>query len=138
MRVTKDLYDAAVAEVRGQATDEQVAVLESDIPIWAETLRTVLDEVDGQVRLRSEKCEADATLFPRDESSIRRDFASWHSKSNVFRKHVWVRLRHVERLEDCTLPPNVRRLIEQLRLSDDDEDEDLFEETLEVLYGLIE
>lgn len=141
MKRTTDLYDVAVAEVRGQATPDQLATLESDPDAWVEALMSVLDEVDGQLDMRREQYEDDTTWLDPDSSEwaeITNSYKRWRSGVRTFRKHVSVRLNSVERKASVTRVPNrVKSLIVKLHDADEGGQDEEFEALLEALYELV-
>lgn len=142
MKRATDLYDVAVAEVRGQATPEQVATLEADPEAWAEALMSVLDEVDGQLDMRKEQYQDDTDWLDPDSEAweeITTNYKKWRSGVRTFRKHVSVRLNSVERKASLTrIPTRVKRLIEAVKTADEEGSEDDFDEALVALYDLVD
>lgn len=97
------LYDVAVSEVRGEATPEEEALLQSNVFEWKAALESVIDEVDSQLEYKTEEYEEDllSSIDEGNERDVRdaaRTLKVWKSRARVFKKHVSARLRAVRRM----------------------------------------
>lgn len=100
------LYDAAVAEVRGEALPHEVAQLSSNVFDWRDALLSVVDEVNAQVQLKDEEYRfeveelrtLDSSDDGREEERRREEHSMWRNRALRFRKHVKARLDAVKRM----------------------------------------
>ena len=98
------LYDTAVAEVRGQASQEERNLLNSNVFAWRDALQQVVDEVESQLILKSEEFEDNrASLLiedaPEDEfNDLDVSYNLWKSLARTFKKHVNARLLAFKRM----------------------------------------
>lgn len=95
------LYDMAVSEVRGEASDKEKLILQADVDDWRDALQSVVDEVDAQLIIETDKFE-DATrnLTPSstDYRVAQEAFDAWKSRVRIFKKHISARLIAVKRM----------------------------------------
>lgn len=95
------LYDTAVSEVRGEASEKERLLLQSDVEQWREALQSVVDEVDAQLIVETDKFD-DATrnLTPgsADYEAALESFETWKSRVRIFKKHISARLIAVKRM----------------------------------------
>jgi hypothetical protein len=98
----KYFYDAAVAEVRGSATEEQLVALESDVEVWIDALYRVVEEVDSQIDYRTDLANdsIDVALDDEEIAEIKAELLAWKKSIRVFKKHVQARLYTVSRRSD--------------------------------------
>lgn len=97
------LYDAAVNEVRGQASDEEIDLLKRNVFEWRSALQSVVDEVDAQLIVRIEQYNADVERYRKEGSEIELEEAEnalqvWEARARTFKKHVSARLLAVRRM----------------------------------------
>lgn len=96
-----ELYDVAVSEVRGEASEKEKALLQRDVDQWREALQSVVDEVDAQLIVETDKFE-DATRSlstdSTDYASALEAFETWKSRVRIFKKHISARLIAVKRM----------------------------------------
>lgn len=82
----RDWHTAVVAEMKGVATDEQVAALRADIPRWHRQLTVTLADVQHQLDVAGPGADGD-----------------WRSRADGFAKYVRRKLDEVEVLRDDRL-----------------------------------
>lgn len=105
IRTTDPVYDAAIAEVREKATQEQVDLLESDYAHWVEALELCLDEVDSQFPIKQQQFDDDAEYMDDEQyDDALEELKAWKAKSRTFRKHIDVRLRSLIRKIEKSAP----------------------------------
>lgn len=136
-------YEAAVAEVRGSATVEQVSMLNNNIPKWIDALKRVVDETNAQIRYRDDLFD-DETEFMPEESSQYKDCVSrhlgWKKSIRTFKKHIESRLDAVERMRDDpseeleALKELIRKLREADAMPEMADDADEFDKILFQIY----
>lgn len=95
------LYDTAVSEVRGEASEKEKLLLQSDVEQWRDALQSVVDEVDAQLIVETDKFD-DSTrnLTPgsADYETALEAFETWKSRVRIFKKHISARLIAVKRM----------------------------------------
>lgn len=95
------LYDAAVREVRGEASSDEKRRLSADVVEWRNALQSVIDELDAQAVVEQDKFE-DATFGfePEDEEyvSAEEQHVAWKGRMRTFKKHITARLMAVKRM----------------------------------------
>jgi hypothetical protein len=95
------LYDTAVSEVRGEASEKDKLLLQSDVEQWRDALQSVVDEVDAQLIVETDKFE-DSTrnLTPgsTEYETALESFETWKSRVRIFKKHISARLIAVKRM----------------------------------------
>lgn len=95
------LYDTAVSEVRGEASERERLLLQSDVEDWRDALQSVVDEVDAQLIVETDKFD-DSTrnLTPgsTDYATALESFETWKSRVRIFKKHISARLIAVKRM----------------------------------------
>lgn len=100
------LYDAAVDEVRGQATQEQKAQLQADVFAWREALQSVLDEVDAQLEVKRDEFEDlvyDVDPDSREYQEAAEAYETWKARVRTFKRHITGRFLAVRRMcQDAT------------------------------------
>ena len=101
IRTTDPIYEAAIAEVRGHATEAQTALLEADIVSWLEALQVCLDEVDSQFPVKETEFEDRSLDLDEDDEegyqAILDEWRAWQANARTFRRHIDARRRSVER-----------------------------------------
>ncbi len=109
-RDEQDLYDAAIAEVRGEENANQRATLAADPRKWRAALRQVIDEIDSQKEFKQETLDTIGSTYGKDSSRFTgaaEAFVEWQEKVGVFRKYISARLVHVDRIcKDSPLTQN--------------------------------
>lgn len=106
-----EVKDAAVLEVRRQATEEQIRLLESNPWLWKVALEEVIDEVESQLLIRLEEFNDTSCHFEPNTEQYQRleeEFNAWKVKTRTFKRHVTARLLHVKRLcDELGVTPNL-------------------------------
>lgn len=95
------LYDVAVSEVRGEASDREKLILQADVDEWREALQSVVDEVDAQLIIETDKFE-DSTrnlvVGSTEYETALESFETWKARVRIFKKHISARLIAVKRM----------------------------------------
>lgn len=138
--MSKELYDAAVNEVRGQETAVERLMLEDNTAAWRDALRSVIDEMDSQFKYRSDVFD-DETEFMSEGSGeyIQKaeDYKKWKLGARTFKKHIEARLATVNRMvvdDDVTIEDFAHIAI-SIRDADGDE---AYDEAVDSLYDLLD
>jgi hypothetical protein len=98
------LYDISVAEVRGQASQEEKNLLNSNVFAWRDALQQVVDEVESQFILKSEEFEDHRSRLLLEDApeevinDLDVSHNLWKSRARTFKKHVNARLLAVKRM----------------------------------------
>jgi hypothetical protein len=136
--MTIDIYDAAILEVRNQASPEQVEALKADPIAWRDSLQKVVDELEAQLRYRQAVFEDESEgLDPEGQAyqSLLDDHKAWKKKARTFLKHNSARLTNVKRLSGV----QVDEVIEAARVvrAAEEVSDTKFEAALDDLYRLV-
>ncbi|MGW8179347.1 MAG: hypothetical protein ACWGQW_11385 [bacterium] len=97
------LYDIAVAEVRSEATKDEIARLNSNVFEWRDALLAVIDEVNAQLDLKDEEHAYELTQLEEygtdsEIEELNANHSLWRNRALRFRKHVKARVDAVKRM----------------------------------------
>lgn len=104
--MTLNLHQAAVAELKHFATEEQLAALNANPEAWYRELLTIKENVDHSLTYRRTKlAEYKAQCLLRGASGLREyrleeiDFTAWKTRAMSFKKRVESKMRLVRELK---------------------------------------
>ena len=146
--IKHELYDIAVAEVRGQADPHEKELLHSNVFSWRDALQQVIDEVESQFDAREEEFQEEIRILVEDSNSekelddIKTAYDIWKSRARTFKKHVNARLLAVKRMcqdkieqfdehdIDIEAVLGVVNIARKLIEADEDQNDDEFDDSL--------
>jgi hypothetical protein len=143
--MTIDLREAAILEVRNEASAEQVKALNENPVGWRDGLQSVVDEMEAQLTMRLEKFRDDTEWMSEGSGEWQEKFEeynNWKKKGRTFRKHIEARLATVRRLCPEVSAQEFAEAVRAVYAADMEadqleDDEMRFDDAVEALYSLL-
>lgn len=141
-----ELYDAAVSEVRGEATPSEKALLSRDVFAWRDALQSVIDELDAQTIVKQDEFEVDTAHLSSDDYRLEEaqdQLNAWKGRMRTFKKHITARLMYVKRMcqEEAEGTPSQAQIVSlavELRQAENTGSDSEFDAALDALLDAVD